>query len=426
MTASNMHPADLIVRFMQRIYHRGLTTTSGGNLSVRDDQGNLWITPAGIDKGALTPRDIICLTPAGQVIGPHRPSSELPFHAGIYRRRPDLRAVLHAHPPALVSFSILRRLPRQDLLPPAGNRCLRLGLAAYAVPGSEALGETISTCFAEGCDAVLLENHGVCVGAEDLPAAFARFEMLNHMAKLELAASRLGPVRGLPAEARPDAAQALESFAPGGCAAPALALRREMVALLRRAYRQGLICAADGTYSARLSDGGFLITPAGRDRADLEPEELVLIQAGRREAGKLPDPAVALHRAIYEAHPEIRAIFQARPVHAMAFAVTGADFDPRTIPESYVLLREIRRLPYGLLYENPQLAAETFAPACPAILAENDCAIVTGNSLLQAFDRLEVLESTAQSILDAMTLGGIVHISPEEVADLKVAFHLED
>ena len=135
---------------------------------------------------------------------------------------------------------------------------------------------------------------------------------------------------------------------------------------------------------------------------------------------------MALHGAVYEAHPETRAVLQAHPVHAMAFAVTDAVFDPRTIPESYILLREIRRIPYGQLYENPRVLAEVLAPACPAILAENDCVAVTGDSLLQAFDRLEVLESTAESILDAVTLGNIVHISPTEAANLKVAFHLED
>lgn len=73
MIVSYIHPADQIVMFMRRIYDKGLTTTSGGNLSIRDAQGNLWITPAGIDKGTLTRRDIICVTPAGEVIGPTGP-----------------------------------------------------------------------------------------------------------------------------------------------------------------------------------------------------------------------------------------------------------------------------------------------------------------------------------------------------------------
>lgn len=430
MIVSYIHPADQIVMFMQRIYDKGLTTTSGGNLSIRDAQGNLWITPAGIDKGTLTRRDIICVTPTGDVIGPHRPSSELPFHAGVYRRRPDLRAVLHAHPPALVSFSILRRLPSLDLMPTVRKLCPEMKMAAYAVPGSEKLGENISACFAEGCDCVLLENHGVCVGAPDLFTAFQRFETLNHTAQLELLASRLGNVKTLaPEDYRRSSTRThrtMEEFQPADRTAEELAARREMITLIRRSYRQGLFAATHGTYSVRLADGSFLITPFGRDRAYLEPEDLVLVRGMKREAGKVPSRAVALHGAVYEAHPETRAVLQAHPVHVMAFAVTDAVFDPRTIPESYVLLRDLQRIPFGQLYDNPRVLAETFAPACPAVLAENDCVAVAGDSLLQAFDRLEVLESTAESILDAMTLGSIVHISPAEAANLKVAFHLED
>ena len=109
----------------------------------------------------------------------------------------------------------------------------------------------------------------------------------------------------------------------------------------------------------------------------------------------------------------------------MAFAVTDAEFDPRTIPESYVLLRDIRKLSYRQFYTGPEQTSRMFGPAVPAIMVENDCVIVTGASLLQAFDRLEVLESTAHSIIDSGPLGKIVHITSSEVEDLKIAFHLE-
>ncbi len=75
-----LHPADQIVMIMQRIYNYGMTTTSGGNLSIKDENGDIWITPGGIDKGTLTRRDICCVKPDGTQIGPHRPSIEFPFH----------------------------------------------------------------------------------------------------------------------------------------------------------------------------------------------------------------------------------------------------------------------------------------------------------------------------------------------------------
>ena len=180
-----LHPAEQLALYMQKIYEKRLTTTSGGNLSIRDAEGNIWITPAAVDKGSLTPSDMVCVHPDGTVEGRHRPSSELPFHANIYRLRPDLTAVIHAHPPCLLAASMVRRPPDPKLLPAIGAVCGPVGTVAYAAPGSTLLGEYMGTRFAEGCDLVLLDNHGVCVGGTDLSDAFAKFEMLEYAAKLE-------------------------------------------------------------------------------------------------------------------------------------------------------------------------------------------------------------------------------------------------
>ena len=91
MNINYIHPADQLVMFMQRIYDKGMTTTSGGNLSIMDEDGNIWITPAGVDKGNLNRNDIVCVKADGTIVGMHRPSSELPFHAAVYKMRPDLR-----------------------------------------------------------------------------------------------------------------------------------------------------------------------------------------------------------------------------------------------------------------------------------------------------------------------------------------------
>ena len=100
--------------------------------------------------------------------------------------------------------------------------------------------------------------------------------------------------------------------------------------------------------------------------------------------------------------------------------------DTRTIPESYILLRNVKKLPYQEIYNKPEEAAKYFGVASPVALVQNDSAIVTGNSLLQAFDRLEVLENTAHSIISSKALGDIVHITEAEVEDLKKAFSLVD
>lgn len=430
MNITYIHPADQLVMFMQRIYDKGLTTTSGGNLSIMDDEGNIWITPASVDKGTLTRSDIICVKPDGTIIGPHKPSSEYPFHAAVYKMRPDLRAVLHAHPPALVSFSIVRQIPNLDLLPSVRKVCPDVQIATYAVPGSDKLGENIGKCFAQGCDIVILENHGVCIGAEDMFTAFKRFETLEYSANLEILARRIGTPNTLPPEAaavtQTTAHLKMDDFIPSSRSSEELAARRDMITLIRRSYRQGLFTATHGTYSVRLSDGSFLITPFGRDRAYLEEGDLVRVKAGMKEQGKIPSRAVGLHQSIYDKHPEIHAILLAHPAHAMAFAVTNAKFDPRTIPESYILLRDVKRLPFGEVHTHQDQTADYFSAATPAVIVDNECVIVTGETLLKAFDRLEVMESTAHSIINSAAIGSIVHISNAEVENLKVAFNLKD
>lgn len=430
MNIQYIHPADQIVMFMQRVYDKKLTSMSGGNLSIRDNEGNIWITPASIDKGSLTRRDIICVRPNGDCEGPHAPSSELPFHRSVYKLRPDLNAVLHAHPPALVAFSVVRRLPELNLTPTVRYMCKNIKMAAYAIPGSQALSAEVGKVFEQGCNIALLENHGVCVGAADMLTAFQQFETLNYAAELEALATRRGEIRPLSVTAcqmsKTNLCSELRNVSPQPCSSEELAARRDLIALIRRSYKMGLFTVAQGTYSTRLSDGSFIITPLHADSAYLEADDLVRIQDGAKEPGKTPDADVLLHQKIYDINPQIGAIAFAQPVHSMVFAVTDMPFDTRTIPESYILLRDVKRISFEAAYQNLDDVAAEFDNAHPVLLVENKSVMVTGASMLQVFDRLEVMEMTAASILKAQALGTIAHIPSDEIAALKTAFHLED
>ena len=430
MNIQYIHPADQLVMFMQRIYDRGLTTMSGGNLSIRDEDGTVWITPAGIDKGTLTRHDIIHVLKDGTIVGPHKPSSELPFHLSVYKMRPDLNAVLHAHPPALVAFSTVRKVPSLDLMPTVRKVCPDVRIAKYAIPGSDKLGENIGKVFADNCDIAILENHGVCIGATDIFTAFKRFETLNYTAALEALAIRVGKIKELGEGdyrlSSTDDHLKMDDYVPNIRSSEDLAARRDMITLIKRSYKMGLFTATHGTYSVRLEDGSFIITPFNEDRAYLSEEDLVRVRGDMKEIGKTPSRAVNLHRMIYEKHPEIKAVLLAHPVHAMAFAVTNAIFDPRTIPESYILLRDVKKLKYKEIYAHPEKLADELSEVHPAVMVENDCVIVTGGSLLQAFDRLEVMESTAHSIIESSCVGDIVHITDDEIAEIKKAFKLKD
>ncbi len=424
-----LHPADQLVLMMDRIYQGGMTTTSGGNLSVLDENGDIWITPSGIDKGTLARADMCCVKPDGTILGPHKPSVELPFHASVYKRRPDIHAVLHAHPPALVAFSVARALPNVNLVPNARRICGSITMAAYAVPGSKLLGENIAAEFEKGFDVVVMENHGVCIGSDTLFNAFMKFETLESLATLELNARKLGEPKPLE-EVELNMSMTrdhilMDEFVLNTHSSEECAARRDMINLIQRSYRQHLFGSTQGTYSVRLSDGSFLITPYGVDRMYMEEADLVLVKRGMKEQGKVPSRSVKLHQLIYQKHPEINSVLAANLPHAMAFAVTSEPFDPRTIPESYILLREIKKVPYSSLYLKPDMVADQFSARTPMLICENNQILVTGNSLLNAFDRLEVAEATAHSILLAKELGQLKHISDQEVKDINKAFHLE-
>jgi L-fuculose-phosphate aldolase len=109
----------------------------------------------------------------------------------------------------------------------------------------------------------------------------------------------------------------------------------------------------------------------------------------------------------------------------MAFGVTHTPIDSRTIPESYIAMRDIKRVPFGTNIVNPQLISDNISSSSPVVLVENDSVISTGNSLINAFDRLEVAEFTANTIIHAKMIGEIVMISDKEVEDINVAFNLK-
>ena len=424
-----LHPADQLVMFMQRIYEYGMTTTSGGNLSIRDENGDTWITPSSVDKGSLTRTDIMQIKPDGTIIGIHTPSVELPFHLDIYRRRPDIRAILHAHPPTMVAFSLARVLPNTELVPDVHQVCGDIAIADYAVPGSNKLGENIAVKFAEGYNAVLLENHGCVVGAHDMFAAFKAFETLDYAGKLEIDARKLGKLCPLTGEQMSAYAEKraplLDEFIPRIVSSEECAVRRDMCNLIHRAYNQRLFTSTQGTFSQRLSDGSFIITPYNQDRKYLEPEDLVRIKGGMCEQGKRPSRSVNLHKAILDKHPEFGCVILAHAPSIMAFAVTDKNFDSRLIPESYIQLRDVKRLPFMTTSMDVDLVADTFSEKTPVVLIDNECVLVAGKTLLNAFDRLEVLEYSAKAIIAAKDIGEMVMISDEQVDEIEVAFNLK-
>ncbi len=424
-----LHPREEIALTISRIYKNKMTTTTGGNLSILDENGDMWITPAGIDKGTMTPADIVCVKQDGTIIGRHRPSSEYPFHRAIYDVRPDLSAVVHSHPMALVAFSISKRVPNTRIIPQTYRWNGKVAFSPYGVPGSTDLGEKIAEKFAAGFDSVILESHGVCCGGRNLQDAFQRFEMLELCAQTEIKASQLGTPQflteeQLQLESKSNIRIATFEHNVSDMSVTEKDLRNKICEFIGRGYRQKLFTGATGSLSARLDANSFLITPHPLDRFSVIPEEIVLVRNGRCEAGKKPSHAALAHRFIYEEHPEIGSIINANPPNCLAFSVCNRTIDTRTLPESYIMLREVSLLPFETTFTNLPKMVDTLSLRHPAAVLCNNGVMVVAPDVFSVFDKLEVLDSSAEAILGSISIGGHVPMSKADVDDIIEAFNL--
>jgi len=419
-------PPEQLVEVMTRIYDLRLTTPSGGNISMLDEDGIMWVTPSQVDKGKLKLEDMVKIFPDGTVEGRHKPTMEYRLHQEIYRSRPDIQAVTHAHPPGLVAFSIVKHPYTFNHVPSLIPDDKPVGFSKYAIPGSVLLGQNISTAFTGGSHSVFLENHGIITTGKTLQEAFHRIENLETLASVYIDSLRIGEIINLSAEDLKSAREFRINRNPDDnehfIDEKELHIRKELVKIVNRTYERKLITAVSGCFSASVDDTGFVITPEGLDIKYLEPNDLVFIHEGKHEIGKTPSQFASLHDEIYQKHKFVHSICSAHPTSVMAFAATATPLETHTIPESFIMLKEIPLIPFRKRLENPEEVASIITPDIPAILLKNDCITVTGTSPFQVFDRLEVAEFTARSILNAKPIGPVKPISHQDIDDLIKAF----
>ena len=420
-----IHPRNQITEVISRIYKRGMTTTSGGNISIIDDKGDIWVTPSAIDKGSLRASDIVCVKKDGTIVGKHKPSSEFPFHKAIYEARPDIKSIIHAHPPALVSFSIVRQIPNTNIISQAKHICGPIGYANYRLPGSEDLGEVIANEFKKGYKAIIMENHGTVLGGSDLIDAFERFEALEFCARTILYGSQIGTPKYLSDEQidkfEAQATGVLPEMKVADYPSDEIEKRLEICKIVNRSCQQGLMIGSYGTVSMRWKQNDFLITPTGINRWDLDIDDIVQIRNGQREAGKIPSRATWIHQEIYKRNPKVNSIIMTQSPYLMAFGVTGTYLNVRTIPESWIFLQDISLVKYGSHFKENN-NSEIVDNCSTAVIIENDSVIVTGDKLLQTFDYLEVAEFSAKSIVLGNSLGEMVPINDQQVEELRQKF----
>jgi L-fuculose-phosphate aldolase len=181
-----------IVEIGRRMYARGYTASNDGNISVRIGPDRLLMTPKSVCKGFMTP-DMMCVTDLDgkKISGDRDPSSEALMHLEVYRQRPDVNAVVHAHPPTATGFAVagipLDRAVLAEVLTTLGS----IPLAEYATPSTAELPEAVRK-YIKAHDGMLLANHGALTVGADLYSAYYKMETIEHFAHISLVARMLG------------------------------------------------------------------------------------------------------------------------------------------------------------------------------------------------------------------------------------------
>jgi L-fuculose-phosphate aldolase len=181
-----------IVEVGRRLYARGYTASNDGNISVRLGPDRLLMTPKSVCKGFMTP-DMMCITDLDgrKIQGDRDPSSEALMHLEVYRQRPDVQAVVHAHPPTATGFAVagipLDRAVLAEVLTTLGS----IPIAEYATPSTQELPDAVRK-YIKAHDGMLLANHGALTVGADLFAAYYKMETIEHFAKISLVARMLG------------------------------------------------------------------------------------------------------------------------------------------------------------------------------------------------------------------------------------------
>ncbi|PYV46344.1 MAG: class II aldolase family protein [Acidobacteria bacterium] len=177
---------------MRRLHERGFIAACDGNLSVRLDRHRVLVTPTAMSKGMMKPADLVIVDMAGRKLeGRREVTSEIGMHLLIYRMRPDIHGIVHAHPRTATGFAAAGIALDQPLVCEVVIGLGQIPLAPYGTPGTPELAATLEPLIPD-FDAILMANHGVVTYGADLQSAYMKMETVEHFAQIALVSHLLG------------------------------------------------------------------------------------------------------------------------------------------------------------------------------------------------------------------------------------------
>jgi L-fuculose-phosphate aldolase len=181
-----------IVRYGRMLHDRGFVAAMDGNLSVRLKSDRILVTPTCVSKGAMRPADMVIVDLDGnRLAGRRNVTSELGMHLLVYRMRPDVQAIVHAHPPTATGFAAAGIALTEPLVCEVVMGLGCIPLARYGTPGTSELAQTLEP-YVEQYDAILMSNHGVVAYGDTLEHSYMKMETVEHFAQIALVTHLLG------------------------------------------------------------------------------------------------------------------------------------------------------------------------------------------------------------------------------------------
>jgi L-fuculose-phosphate aldolase len=189
-----------VAYFMRRLYKKNLTTSTGGNISYKIDDLTVIITPTELDKARIKGRQTGVVTTRGKNITTDiKLSMETGMHLSIYKKRPDIKAIIHAHPPVSISFTAMNKKINCRLIAEAYYVLGTPQVAGYALMGTQPLATIVSE-KALDTNVILMQNHGIICLGKSLLDAFCKVEVLEASAKMTLITELMKDIRELTPE----------------------------------------------------------------------------------------------------------------------------------------------------------------------------------------------------------------------------------
>ncbi|MBU1011836.1 MAG: class II aldolase/adducin family protein [Bacteroidetes bacterium] len=339
--------AKLLSLCFHDLYQAGLTTASGGNISCRQTDGLICISPSQIDKGYLKPQDFALLNFDGVQVGNNKPSMEYPFHLSLYRKFPHIKTVVHIHPLVFVALSLLSK---NDYELKGISEKFNFGYADYAIPGSDLLGSNICKAFKDNVDVVLMQNHGVIAIGTELNVVIERIVELNQAIIKHF---NLGSI--------------VDKFSLTG----KLNLKSENTSRFYEERTKHFLSIKNEVKFVEYNKRGLFTTAV----------QFQSLKLGSHSA-----------------------------------------FSTHIIPESYLILKD--PLFQNKKFNKAQIDVylKLFDEQIKVLIFNDGWALISGTSLYNLYDKMEVLDFTAKVILIALKMGQIDLLSDSQILKLKEKF----